>query len=454
MTQMADFLSNPIVAMVLMLGGLVLFHELGHFIVGRLCGVAVETFSIGFGATIFAKKIKSTTFQISWLPLGGFVKFYGASRNEDVPDDLDGAVYHSAPIWKRGLIIAAGPAANFLLAFVIFWIMVMVGMEVPPPTVGDVIEKSRAQAAGIMPGDRFLEVDGESVKAWSDIERKISRSPEMPLKVKVLRSGREQELTLVPEKVEGVSLFGSKAKIGRAGIALGYPSAVVTVLDDKSVLGQSGLRTTDRIDSYVDSSGQTVKINGFHDLLALFQVWKKSGLQKIDWNVQTVKVTLDKDGRPKEATEGTLRKISVDLSTWPDVGGLSDRAYANKLGVSDSHLTLAVPQGKTAETLKMGDHLLEWNGQPVKTIYHLQELMMDNKTPTADVKVSRQGVVETLTVALKSTDLQKPEGMVTIFVLDAVMLGMSGMPSPSLIQYKNPIKAAGVAIAEGYSPKT
>lgn len=449
---MADILSHPVVAMILMLGGLVLFHELGHFVVGRWCGVAVETFSIGFGANIFSRKIGQTTYQVSWLPLGGYVKFYGAVRNEDTPEDLKGILYHEASLLKRALIIFAGPLANFMLAFIIFWVMVMVGMEVPPPTVGDVIEGSRAQKAGVLPGDRFISIDSKPIKSWSDIERSISRSPEREIQVTVERDGAQTNLSIVPEAVEGVSLFGTKAKIGRAGIALGYPSAVVTVVDQESLLGKAGLQTGDRIEFYKNpTSGDQDKVKGFHDFLHLLKIWKKSNVASMDWTVQKMKVVQRSDGRAAEEKDGSPRIVTVNIAQWPEGDQATDRAYGHMLGVADSHLTVAAVAGETAKTLKAGDHLISWNGNKIRTVYHLQEMMMDNQKPTAQVEVNRGGSPLIQTVDLKGNDVQKAEGNIKIYTLDVTMLGMSSMPDPAVIQYKNPFVAAQAAVKEGYT---
>lgn len=448
---MADIFSHPIVAMILMLGGLVLFHELGHFLVGRWCGVAVETFSIGFGANIFSKKVGQTTYQVSWLPLGGYVKFYGSTRNEDVPEEVKGHLFHDAPIWKRALIIFAGPVANFLLAFFIFWGMMMVGMEVPPPHVGDVIEGSRAQQAGIFPGDQIVTIEGKSIKAWSDIERSISRHAEKPLAVTIERDGELKELTLTPEAVEGTSLFGTKAKIGRAGIALGYPSAVVTVLEQNSVLGSLGVVTGDRIDSYKDESGNDVKVKGFHDFLHLLKQWKLSGRTSVEWTVQKMKV-VQKEGRAFEEKDGPTKVVTANLTAWPAVDqAISDRAYGKLLGIVDSHLTIATVQGETAKSLQPGDHIISWDGTPIRTIFQLQELMYDNTKPIVKVDVMRNETMQSFDVALKGIEVQKAEGNITIYTPDLTMLGMSTMPEPAIIRQRNPILAAGAAIQEGYT---
>ena len=445
---MASIFSNPIVAMLIMLGGLVLFHEAGHFLVGRLCGVAVETFSIGFGGTILSKRRGHTTYQISWLPLGGYVKFYGATRNEDVPAGLEGRLYTDAAVWKRALIVLAGPAANFLLAFLIFWVMVMAGIERPPATVGDVIEGGRAQVAGIMPGDEFVQIDGEPVKVWTDIERIISRNPERPLPVVVERLGKRIEMTLTPEAVPGLSLFGSRTKIGRAGVALGYPSAVVAVVDPASMIAKAGLKTGDRVESYT-INGVTSKVLGFHHLLKLVKRWKHDEVGPVQLHVIQVQVVED-GGKVSEKTVGDSRPLTVRPAEWPASENMTDRAYGKQLGILDSHLTLAVVHGDAVGTLIPGDQIVSWNGAEVRTIYHLQEMMGENLIPTANIGVIRDGKSLDLTVKLKPYETQKPEGAITVYILDVTMLGMSNMPDPVIEQHSNPVTAASVAVGEAY----
>ncbi|MCX6117038.1 MAG: RIP metalloprotease RseP [Proteobacteria bacterium] len=446
---MSDFFSHPIIAMVLMLGGLVAFHELGHFLVGRWCGVAIETFSIGFGGTIFSKKIGQTTYQLSWIPLGGYVKFYGATRNEDTPQDLKGIPYFNASILKRCLIVAAGPAANFLLAFVIFWALILKGLELPPAQVGDVIEGSRAQQAGILPFDKFVTINGKKITSWADIERNISKNPEKDLVVEVERESKIVSLNLRPESVTGLSLFGSRAQIGRAGVALAFPSAVISVSDPNSIAALSGLSTGDRMISYKNDAGADVKVSGLHDFLKLLKTWKTKELPQVIVSVDTIELALGSDGEIKENIKGSPRELTLKPSTWPNLDGRTDRAYAEALGILDSHLTVAVVKEIGKDLLKSNDRIVSWNGKEVKTIYQLQESMTENKSETALLKVSRNGSIFEITLPLKPLEIQRAEGAVKVFVLDAAMLGMSMMPDPFILQDSNPIIAAYLALQEG-----
>lgn len=447
---MQNILFHPVVAMIVMLGSLVLFHELGHYLAGRFCGVAVEKFAIGFGHRIAAFRRGHTDYLIGWIPLGGYVKFYGSTRNEDVPEDVKGLLYWRAPVWKRALIVTAGPFANFLLAFVIFWVMVIRGIEHAPPTVGDVIEGSRAQQAGIIPGDRFLRVDGKEIKNWSHIERIFQKNPEKKISVIIERKGQTIEKDVTPEGVFGRTIFGSKAEIGRVGVALGYPSAVVTITSPDSPLAQDGLRTGDRIESWFDQSGVEQKIHGLHETFGLFSSWARNGSQMVTVLVRPVTLVSGSDGRPVEKADSESRRVVLNTKKWPTFAGQSDRAYAAVLGAVDSHLTVGLTKGPAGEHLRAGDRLLSWNDVNLRNIFHLQELMESWKLPQVKLKIMRDFNELDLTVPLKPVEIQAPEGLVTIYILDVSMLGQTSLPDFEMLREPRPLAAAGLAIKEAY----
>jgi regulator of sigma E protease len=448
---MQNIFSHPIIAMLIMLGSLILFHELGHYLVGRWCGVAIEKFAIGFGHRIAAFRRGQTDYLIGWIPLGGYVKFYGSYRNEDVPDSVTGTLFWQAPVWKRALIVVAGPVANFLLAFVILWAMVMHGIEHPPAQVGDVIEGGRAQQAGILPGDRFLEVDGRKVKGWSDIERLFQKSPDRPLKIVVDREGTVLEKEVTPEAVTGRSIFGSTSKIGRVGVALGYPSAVVTMLSPDSVLSKDGLVTGDRVEAWFDDQGVEHRIHGLHETFHLFSQWSRSGVKSVKVSVRPISIVEDEAGKLKEKVTADARLVQLNVSRWPSIGSESDRAYAQTLGAVDSHLTVGFPRGVTKEVLRPGDRIVAWDGSKIKNIFGLQEVMENWRKPDVTLDLIRDFKPLTVNVGLKPIELQLPEGAVTAYVLDVGMLGQTALPDPVINREANPYKAALVAIDEGYT---
>jgi regulator of sigma E protease len=447
---MQNILFHPAVAMIVMLGSLVLFHELGHYLAGRLCGVAVEKFAIGFGHRIAEFRSGQTDFILGWIPLGGYVKFYGSTRNEDVPENVKGLLYWRAPVWKRAVIVAAGPFANFLLAFVIFWILVMRGIEHAPPTVGDVIEGGRAQQAGILPGDRLLRADGKDIKNWSHIERIFQKNPEKKIKVLIERKGETIEKDLTPESVVGRTIFGSKAEIGRVGVALAFPSAVVSITSPESFLARDGLRTGDRIEAWLDASGTEHKIHGLHETFGLFATWAKNVKNPMTVFVRPITIINGNDGRPVEQTTTDQRRVVLNVGKWPAFGGQSDRSYAAALGAVDSHLTVGLVRGQLTEHLHPGDRLLAWNDTPIRNIFHLQELMESWKLPQVKLSVMRDYKEVSLTAPLKPLEVQAPEGLITLYVLDASMLGQTSLPEFETLREQNPLTAASLAVREAY----
>jgi regulator of sigma E protease len=207
----------------------VFFHELGHFSVARLFGVRVETFSIGFGRALYSwKDKKGTLWKISWVPLGGFVKFFGDSDGASKPDREAvarmsaadrGVAFPLKPLWQRSLIVAAGPVANFVLAFAILTMFFMIiGRVVTPANVTEVVPHSAAQASGIHPGDLIVSIDGETITSYEEIQQIISVSAGIRLPIIVNRGGRLLMLYATPRETEVTDAFKNKMRVGQLGI--------------------------------------------------------------------------------------------------------------------------------------------------------------------------------------------------------------------------------------------
>jgi regulator of sigma E protease len=198
----------------------VFVHEMGHFIVGRFFGVKVETFSLGFGPRLarFYDR-KGTEWAVSAIPLGGYVKFKGDLNAASVPDHEGAAAMAEAdradsfphkPVGQRAAIVAAGPIANFLLAFAIFTLSFMiVGRTLVEPIIANVAENSAASAAGFMPGDRVLAIDGEAVQSFDDVARKVSVSEGQSLAFRIVRDAREIEITGAPTIMSRKTVLGT-----------------------------------------------------------------------------------------------------------------------------------------------------------------------------------------------------------------------------------------------------
>ena len=195
---------TTVVSFIIVIGVLILIHELGHFIMARLAGVGVERFSIGFGPVLLRWRGKETEYCLSVIPMGGYVKMVG----EENPLEGGGAptsdptkAFATKPLWARFLIVFAGPAMNFVLAAVIFAIVLgTVGRPVWPAVVGKVAEGGPA-AAALKNGDLIVRVNDEPVGSWEDLERVVASSSGRPLQVVVRRAGVEETLILTPRKV-------------------------------------------------------------------------------------------------------------------------------------------------------------------------------------------------------------------------------------------------------------
>ena len=216
----------------------VFFHELGHFSVARLFGVRVETFSIGFGRALYSwKDRKGTLWKISWVPLGGFVKFFGDADGASTPDreaaarmsDADRRVaFPFKPLWQRALIVVAGPVANFILALVILTVFFMaVGRVLTTANVTDVAPNSAAQAAGIRAGDLIVSIDGETISGYEEIQQIVSVSAGIRLSIVVKRSGHLMTLYVTPRETEISDPFKNKIKVGQLGIMNRTPRTLV-----------------------------------------------------------------------------------------------------------------------------------------------------------------------------------------------------------------------------------
>src|SRR5665647_931997 len=178
----------------------VFFHELGHFLVARLCGIKVLTFSIGFGPEIVGFNDRfGTRWKISAVPLGGYVKFFGDDNAASVPDHEAAAGMTEAekkdsfiykPVGSRAAVVAAGPIANFILAIAIFaGVFMVAGKQTTSARVDAVQAGSAAQAAGFKPGDLVLAINGQTIESFSDMQRVVSISAGEPIEVTVERGG-------------------------------------------------------------------------------------------------------------------------------------------------------------------------------------------------------------------------------------------------------------------------
>jgi regulator of sigma E protease len=194
------------------LGILVAFHELGHFLAARWVGVKVLKFSLGFGPKLFGRQVGDTEYLLSAIPLGGYVKLFGEDETEAItPDDRRRSFFHQR-LWGKVLIVAAGPGFNFILAYLIFAAWLSTGYTLPVPSFKDiapvidaVAADSPAAKAGLMVGDQIKKIDGRDIATRVELLDATAKGKGAPLTLEVLRDGRTQTLTVTPIPSPGLS---------------------------------------------------------------------------------------------------------------------------------------------------------------------------------------------------------------------------------------------------------
>ena len=207
----------------------VFFHELGHFLVARWCGVRILVFSIGFGPELLGFNDRhGTRWKIAAIPLGGYVKFFGDENAASTPDrsrlsGMDASEravsFMFQPVAKRAAIVVAGPVANFLLAIVIFaGIFMLYGMQTMSARVDEVQPGSPAATAGFETGDTVLAINGDKIDSFADMQRIVADSAGEPLQITVDRKGAQVVLTATPVLHEEKDIFGNVQRIGLLGI--------------------------------------------------------------------------------------------------------------------------------------------------------------------------------------------------------------------------------------------
>ena len=230
---------------------LVVFHELGHYWVARLCGVKVLRFSVGFGKALYVRKFAGgeTEWVLSAIPLGGYVKMLDEREGEVAAHELQRA-FNRRPVWQRMAVVVAGPLANLLLAIILYWILFMHGVPGLKPLLGEVAPQTPAAAAGLQRQETLLSIDGEEVRNWQDVHwillDRALRGGIVHVAGRTAEGGTVQhELDLsgiVPADLDGDFL-------AKLGLQIWQPlvKPVIGKLVERGVAAQAGLRVQDRV---------------------------------------------------------------------------------------------------------------------------------------------------------------------------------------------------------------
>jgi regulator of sigma E protease len=222
-----------VISVAFVFGVLIFFHELGHFFVAKKLKVKVERFSFGFGPILFKVKRGETEYAISAVPFGGYVKMAGESLDEREGKDYE--FYSKSPL-KRTAIVAAGPIMSFALAFVIFYIILLVGgisVIAPEAKIGEVIENYPAERTGLQKGDKILAINNKRVYDWEHMSKMINSKAGEEIKILIRRDGSLSLYTLTPKE----ETLENGQKIGKIGI---YPEIITKKANPVTAFYKSG----------------------------------------------------------------------------------------------------------------------------------------------------------------------------------------------------------------------
>jgi regulator of sigma E protease len=375
------FLTNPFVAFIALVGIVVFVHELGHYLAGVWMNIAIEEFSLGFGPTAWSFKKGRTEYKICWLPLGGYVRFFGQETGEITPPELEGRALNTAPVYKRAIISAAGPFANFILSLVVMIALSKVGLPKPAPVVS-VMPEGVARKAGLQTGDKILAIAGEKVESWADINRLVSSRPEKSTVFEVERGSARMTFEMTPAREMSETLFGEPIPVGRIGVSQFFETARVVLAPQDSTLRRAGLQNADKI---LEVNGK--KVSALHDVEQAVAVGPVSLLvERMAKPAEELLQANAKDNLLGSTQTLTLTTdAAIGAEEWAQTVRSTDMTIKSFESLNKGDRKIPAQDAWKTCGLKPGDTIFSWSGYPnlqgpVDLSYNLHKLVRPDDT--------------------------------------------------------------------------
>lgn len=378
-----DFLYTNVVPFVILLGILVFVHELGHFLVARACGVRVEVFSLGFGKKILSFKKSYTTYCISIIPLGGYVKMFGEQSTDAeaiAPEDRKVSYTHKS-VWQRIAIVFAGPLMNFLFAVVVFGFIAYTGEETRAARISEVAAGSVAEIAGLKSQDLVLSVNNTPVRSYEEFQKALTQAQNQTAQIQVQQDGEQpRTVTLQVASTDNPNIFTGKKTIGSITGVMPYTKGSLVAVKPDSEIFKAGLRTGDEITKIQDR-----KVQSWNDLIRLTQN-----------STSNLTVERTADGK-KEVLQFTF-----NLPTNKKTESIADLGIEN----TELYLEQIVPGSPAAlADLMKHDKIISINGQPMEIWENvLTTIKSYDGKEALEFKISREGteIVKKITPQITS----------------------------------------------------
>lgn len=396
MDVIMGFLSQGLsafVPFVILLGVLIFVHELGHFLVAKYFGVRVETFSLGFGKKIFQYKKGDTTYALSLIPLGGYVKMFGDDASAEIDSGEKKYSFLHKPVSQRIWIVLAGPLMNLFFAILLFSVVSIMGEETRGTRVGDVALGSQAYQQGFRSGDKIVSIGEKLVQSWSDVQKELHQAMGGKVRVIVEREGSASQQTIeaTPELVENPNILGVESKVGDIpGLANTSRASFIGVTSKDSLAGKAGLRTGDLVTHVNDQA---------------ISYWRQF---EAALRSQTGKVTIKykRAEGEKNAIEGSTELVLP-----------SDRvSNLSVLGVDNSELYVAQvgsdTPAKRAGILE-GDKISSINGNKIQAWPQVLEVIKSYQEGQGSLKIEvlRDGVVKEFSLVPELMESRDKHGL-------------------------------------------
>jgi regulator of sigma E protease len=338
--------------LIILVSSLIFVHELGHFIFAKAFGVKVLTFSLGFGPKILRLRGRETEYCISLLPLGGYVKMLEASKSDLVMPEDRKRTFESLALYKRIIVVLAGPAMNLLLPVLLYFSIFLAENQFMPPTVGTVMPNHAAYGK-LFPGDRVMAINGEDIGTFDELRRIVAKNPSKPLRFKVFRDNKHVEVEVVAEETVERGELDIVTRVGTIGISSSASAPVIGVPQSDSPAYRAGLRTFDVITSV---GGRPVR--RFMDLEKVLS----------ENHGETMPVTYLRPMSLPNALGGLAHMAVLEagvVALTPDTSG-TDLVSRTGLELADLYAAV-VPEDSMLHKagLRSGDKILRLNGESV-----------------------------------------------------------------------------------------
>ncbi len=383
---------------IILVSSLIFVHELGHFSFAKAFGVKVITFSLGFGPKVLRLRGRETEYCVGLLPLGGYVRMLEASRDLVLPEDRK-RTFESLGLWKRILVVLAGPAMNLLFPVLLYFSVFVADGPFLPPTVGVVLPGHPADGK-LLPGDRVMSVNGEDIGTFDELKRVVSRSPRQLLRVKVFRDNKYVEVDVVADESVERRELDIFERVGTVGIQPSPPAAVVGVPSSDSPAFRAGLRTFDVITHvagkpirrYMDlvtelreNPGETVPVTYLRPVMVDGALGGLADLAVFEAGVVAL--------TPDPSAVGLLGTVGVELADLY-VAVVPEDSYLHKAG------------------LRPGDRILKLDDDavPAWSTFRERVLAAPDRPHRIEYMAARDGRVRTGTFQMRREDFRDEHG--------------------------------------------